>query len=90
MIAFRARIARKQPGLPRFIVVPADLVADRTGSFDARVTLNGGRPFARRIHPWGKGQAVYFFNLTAPQCKGAGVDTGALCDVVIEPEPAAG
>jgi hypothetical protein len=85
MITFRARIARKQPDLPRFVVVPAELVAGRSGAFSARVTLNGGLPFQRNVRPWGKGQDVYFFNLTAPQCAKSGVDTGDICDITLAP-----
>lgn len=81
---FRARIARKQPDLPRFVVVPAELVAGRSGAFDALVSLNGGRPFPRRVHPWGKGKDVYFFNLTATVCAAQGVDTGDICDILVE------
>lgn len=85
MLTFRARIARKQPDLPRFVVVPAELVAGRTGAFAATVTLNGGPAFQRNVRPWGKGQDVYFFNLTEPQCTRSGVDTGDICDIVLTP-----
>lgn len=85
MLTFTARITRKQPDLPRFVVVPAAIVADRSGAFDAMVSLNGQPPFPRRIHPWGKGQEVYFFNLTALHCARNRVDTGDICNITLDP-----
>lgn len=84
-ISFRARILRKQPDLPRYIVVDPAHVVGRPKSFAAKVTLNGAGPFDRNIHPWGKGSAVFFFNLTEPQCRKAGLDTGDECQVTIVP-----
>lgn len=84
-IQFAARILRKQPDLPRYIVVPGELVTDRTGSFAARVSLNGSVPFERTIRPWGKGADVYFFNLAQLHCRAAAADTGDRCEVRIEP-----
>lgn len=81
---FEARILRKRPDLPRYIVVKPEHVEGRTGSFSALVSLNGSPSFARTIRPWGKGSDVFFFNLTAPQCKKAGLDTGDLCAVQID------
>ena len=83
-ITFSARILRKQEDLPRYIVVPAEEIADRDGAFTAQVTLDGSPPFERNIRPWGKGSEVFFFNLTAAQCKKAGVDTGDRCNVTIQ------
>jgi hypothetical protein len=84
-ISFRARILRKQPDLPRYIVVNPVHVAGRSKSFAAKVRLNDAGPFDRNIHPWGKGSAVFFFNLTEPQCRKAGLDTGDECQVTIVP-----
>lgn len=85
-ITFKARIMRKQPGLPRYIAVKPEHVEGRTGSFPAMVSLNGSPPFARTIRPWGKGSDVYFFNLTAPQCQNAALETGDMCKVRIDPQ----
>ena len=82
---FTARILRKQVFLPRYVVVKPEFVRGRTGSFAALVSLNGSAPFARTIHPWGKGSEAFFFNLTEPQCSKAGVDTGSDCGVRVEP-----
>lgn len=85
-ICFEARILRKQPDLPRYIVVKPEHVNGRTGSFPAMVSLNRSSPFARNIRPWGKGSDVFFFNLTAPQCQNTGLDTGDICEVRIDPQ----
>ena len=86
-ITFTAKILRKQEGLPRYVVVNPDLVAGRVGSFDAQVSLNDSAPFARRVHPWGKGSDAYFFNLTQVQCRKAGVGTGDVVEVRVVPAP---
>jgi hypothetical protein len=71
--SFSARMLRKQPELPRYIVVDPDHVAGRHSAFAARVSLNGCPEFERNIRLWGKGSHVLFFNLTEPQCRKAGV-----------------
>lgn len=84
-ITFSTRILRKQPDLPRYIVVTPDHVQGRTKSFRALVRLNGSPAFERNIRPWGKRSDVFFFNLTEPQCRKAGLDTGDLCTVNLHP-----
>jgi hypothetical protein len=84
-ISFKARILRKMAELRRYIVIKPEQLAGRTSAFPAMVRLNGSVPFARNIRPWGKGSNVFFFNLTAPQCKAAGVDTSDECLVKIHP-----
>ncbi len=85
-IRFTATILRKQDDLPRYILVKPAQVQGRTASFDAQVSLNGSAPFARRVHPWGKGSDAFFFNLTQVQCRKAGVETGDTVDVRIVPD----
>ncbi len=85
-IRFSARILRKQQDLPRYIVVKSEYVNGRSGAFAADVMLNKAGPFARNIRPWGKGSDVFFFNLTAPQCAKAGLDTNDDCVVTIIPK----
>ena len=87
-IHFSARILRKQADLPRYIVVKPEHAAGRNTAFAAMVSLNGSPPFERNIRPWGTGSDVFFFNLTEPQCRKAGLDTGDRCDVSIEPKDA--
>lgn len=85
-VKFTARILRNEDFLPRYIVVKPEYVADRTQAFSANVMLNEAGPFARSIRPWGKGSDVFFFNLTAPQCTKAGLDTNDECLVTIVPK----
>ena len=85
-IKFSARILRKQDDLPRYVVVKGEHVGGRTQAFAADVTLNGAGPFARNIRPWGKGSDTFFFNLTAPQCAKANLDTNDQCTVIITPK----
>lgn len=84
-ISFTARILRKQATLPRYIVVESAHVRGRTQAFPAVVRLNDSGPFERNIRPWGKGSDVFFFNLTEPQCRKAGLDTNDRCVVTIIP-----
>ena len=86
-ITFRARILRKQAGLPRYVVVQPEHVPGRTKSFPAEIMLNDAGPFLRNVHPWGKGSAVFFFNLTEPQCRKAGLDTNDECQVTMTALP---
>lgn len=85
-ISFPARVLRKEEFLPRYVVVKAKYVPGRTSAFPADVMLNNAGPFRRNIRPWGKGSDVFFFNLTAPQCDKAGLDTNDECVVTIIPK----
>lgn len=85
-IEFKTRILRKQSDLPRYVVVKPEILGGRTEGFAADVTLNGTGPFPRNIRRWGKGSDVFFFNLTEPQCKKAGLDTNDECIVTIVPK----
>jgi len=84
-IVFMARILRKQPDLPRYVVIDPQHLPGRNAAFAANVFLNGAGPFARNIRPWGKGSDVFFFNLTGPQCRKAGIGTGDRCEVTVVP-----
>ncbi|MEL6640326.1 MAG: hypothetical protein AAFP98_03265 [Pseudomonadota bacterium] len=85
-ITFTGRILRKQEDLPRYVVVKPEHVRGHTAAFSANVKLNDAGPFARNIRPWGKGSDVFFFNLTAQQCKKANLDTNDECLVTILPK----
>ncbi len=84
-VTFRTRILRKQPGLPRYIVIRPEHLPGRATSFPAEIYLDDAGPFPRTIHPWGKGSDVFFVNLTEPQCRKAGLDTSDECQVTIVP-----
>ncbi len=83
--SFSARILRKEEFLPRYVVVRPEHVLGRTRAFPADIMLNDAGPFRRNIQPWGKGADVFFFNLTAPQCAKAGLDTHDTCLVTLIP-----
>ena len=85
-ITFTAKILRKQDDLPRYVVIKPELMAGATASFSAQVTVNDSAPFARKIHPWGKGSDAWFFNLTQVQCHKAEVETGDLVAVRVVPD----
>lgn len=84
-VVFAARVLRKETFLPRYIVVMPEHAEGRTRAFPADVWINDRGPFRRNVRPWGKGSDVFFFNLTAPQCDKAGVDTGEMCTVTLSP-----
>ena len=84
-VTFEARIQRKEAFLPRYIVMRAEHVGGRNEGFPADVMLNETVPFRRNIRHWGKGSDVFFFNLTAPQCEKAALDTNDACLVTIIP-----
>lgn len=77
---------RKRDDLPRYIVVKPEHLDGRSTAFAADVMLNEAGPFTRNIRPWGKGSDVFFFNLTAPQCAKAGLETNDECVVTIVPK----
>ncbi|MCO5148117.1 MAG: hypothetical protein M9895_18335 [Aquamicrobium sp.] len=84
-VSFPARVLRKEEFLPRYVVVKSEYAVGRVHAFPADVILNDAGPFRRNIRPWGKGSDVFFFNLTAPQCDKAGLDTNDECGVTIIP-----
>lgn len=84
-VTFQARILRKDARLPRYIVVRPEHVSGRTEVFPADIMLNETGPFRRNIRPWGKGSDLFFFNLTAPQCNKATLDTNDICVVTLCP-----
>lgn len=85
-VQFSARILRKEDFLPRYVVVKPEHMPGRNHAFPAEIWLNEAGPFTRNIRPWGKGSDVFFFNLTAPQCTKAGLDTNDECLVTIIPK----
>ena len=82
-VEFVARILRKQADLPRYVVVEPNFVPGRVRAFPAEVFLNKAGPFKRNIHPWGKGTDLFFFNLTDPQCRKAGLETNDECTITL-------
>lgn len=74
----RATIERKHPSLPRFVVVPAEALAPWAldGTTVVEVALAGVDIGRRALKRWGPERDVWFMDLTAPQCRAAGVDVG--------------
>ena len=76
-IEIAGKVARKQPDLPRFLVVPATLVAswgvDATTTVDAMI--NGIAVARRTLKPWTP--RAWFVTITQEDCRSVGIDTGA-------------
>ena len=75
-VTIDVEIERKQPDLPRFIVVPSRAIETwgltKTSVVD--VVLNGVDIGRRSIVPWDAGR--WFISMSEALCKRAGVDTG--------------
>ena len=79
-----ARIQRKDPKLPRFIVVPSMLVADWGVDQNVTVTgeLNGVNLGRRSLKRWDADR--WFIQVPEPVCKKANVDTGDMVTVTMQ------
>lgn len=71
-------VERKAGSLPRFVVVPAEVVApwDLEGTTVVEASLDGVPIGRRTLKHWGRERDVWFVDLTGAQCERAGVDTG--------------
>lgn len=76
-VRYKARIERKQPQLPRYVVIPARIPEawKRSGTTTITGTVNGFDLGRRGLKPWGDGKR-WFFELPEPICRQAGADTG--------------
>lgn len=79
-----AKIQRKAPKLPRFIVVPSMLVADWGVDQNVTVTgeLNGVDLGRRSLKRWDADR--WFIQVPEPVCKKANVDTGDMVTVTMQ------
>ena len=77
-VRFGAVVKRKSASLPRFVVVPAEVLApwQLQGTTVVEVTLGGAVLGRRSLKHWGKGRDCWFFDLTAAQCRRGHVETG--------------
>jgi outer membrane usher protein FimD/PapC len=84
-VSITAKVARKQPDLPRFVVIPSSAVAEwgLTGTTPVDVTINGVAVERRNIKFWDA--AKWFFSITVKDCKKVGIDTGDTVELVISP-----
>jgi len=77
-VTLNAKLQRKAPGLPVFVVIPTKSVAP--WGLTATTVIEGtanGYPFGRRtIKAWGKGVDAWFVEFTAPICTAAGLSVG--------------
>jgi hypothetical protein len=78
VVRISARLQRKDPSLPVYVVIPGRHVQPwrLTGTKVIEGTANGV-PFGRRtIKAWGKGADDWFVEFTAPFCKTASLSVG--------------
>ncbi len=77
ILEFIGKVARKQPDLPRFVVVPKTVVQglgiEKTTTVE--VTINGIEVARRTLKPWN--QAWWFITVTEKDCRKVGIETGA-------------
>ena len=87
-LGLMAKIQRKDPKLPRFIVVPSMLVSDWGITENVTVIgeLNGVDMGRRSLKYWDKER--WFIQIPEPLCKKANVDTGDLVTVTMYLVPA--
>ncbi|MEP6756430.1 MAG: YdeI/OmpD-associated family protein [Chthonomonadales bacterium] len=82
-IELSAMIERKAPNLPRFMVIPAELLMgwNLAGTTTVECSINGVAIGQRSIKKWDENR--WFIELSEPLCKKAGVDTGDQVELVI-------
>jgi hypothetical protein len=76
-VTYRATIERKQPQLPRYVVIPASIpnAWNLNGTITVTGTINGADLGRRGLKSWGDGKR-WFFEIPEPLCRKAGADTG--------------
>lgn len=86
-LGLMAKIQRKDPKLPRFIVVPSLLVSDWGVTENVTVVgeLNGVDLGRRSLKRWDAER--WFIQVPEPVCKKANVDTGAMVTVTMQIAP---
>jgi hypothetical protein len=84
-----AVVERKQPGLPRYAVVPASEVAPwgLAGTTTVEVEIDGVAVARRAIHRWDDDR--WFVSVTDRDCKALGVDTGSTISLTLRVAPTA-
>ncbi len=83
-IELEALVERKDPRLPRYVVVPADFVTalDITTTTVVEGTLNGGDLGRRTLKRWD--DARWFLDLPQGLCKERGIDAGSQIQLVLK------
>ena len=79
------QIRRKSNALPRFVVVPHEIVEPwgLTKTTVLEVTINAVSIGRRSLIPWGKGETWWFISLPEAICKKARIETGEDVDVLL-------
>ena len=77
VIEVTAKIARKQPDLPRFVVIRAEALApwSLTGTTPVDVEIEGVAVLPRTVRKWDDRR--WFMSITKKDCEKLGVDTGS-------------
>ena len=85
-VRISSRVERKDPKLPRFVVIPATALEawELDGTTVVRVEIEGDILGRRSLKPWPERDG-WFFDLTEAHCRRSGIDTGDGVDVVLRP-----
>jgi Bacteriocin-protection, YdeI or OmpD-Associated len=78
LVRIETLVERKDPSLPRFVVIPSQSLLPWMlhGTTTVQVTLNDVDLGRRSLKRWGRERDCWFVDLTSVHCKAAGVDTG--------------
>ncbi len=76
-VTVSTKVARKQPDLPRFAVVPARFLTEwhLSGTTVVDVLVNGAPVSRRTLKPWT--EAAWFITITQADCDALGIETGS-------------
>lgn len=82
-----AVVERKQPDLPRFIVVPTEAIAgwQLSDTTVVEVSINGAEVPRRTIKRWDDRR--WFLSITAEDCRLLGIDTGDRISLTLQVAP---
>ncbi len=87
-LGLMAKIQRKDPKLPRFVVIPSTLINDWgvTKNIEVIGELNGVDMGRRPLKYWDEER--WFIQIPEPLCKKANVDTGDMVTITMLKAPA--
>ncbi|MEA2560227.1 MAG: Bacteriocin-protection, YdeI or OmpD-Associated [Acidobacteriota bacterium] len=83
-VLLEAVVERKQPDLPRFVVVPAEAIAgwQLSGTTVIEIAINGVEATRRTIKRWDDRR--WFLSITAEDCRLLGIDTGDRINLTLQ------
>ncbi len=84
LVSLSCQLERKDPRLPRFLVVPTRLLQgwQLVGTTVVEATVNGVAVGRRTLKRWDPDR--WFVELTQPICERAGIDTGDRVNLTLE------